>query len=241
MDLSKSETLTLCQRFFSAVGLLPGVDNEVAESIVWLALRGYPSLVNLTQSIPESPQKSPIVKQLEKYSGTGSISVADKYYDVWVEIADWLVASCGNSSRGESQVLLSNVRNPYFIVPTLLLRSSNGYEFSVEVASCQAVFSKGNLWTNSDPNELPFLENQDEMKICCIQIDAIDPKSPPQHFKVSSEIQFASEQSIQKEISRIEVKDEIYWKLKEVAAKCFVPASEQSRQRGAGAEVDDSI
>ncbi len=240
MDLSKSETLTLCQRFLSAVGLPPGVDNEVAESIVWLALRGYPSLVNLSQSNPEFPQKSSIVKQLEIYSGSGLISAADMHYETWVAIADWLVASCGNSRRGESQVQLSNVRNPYFAVPTLLLRSSHGYEFSVDVTSCQAVFSKGDLWTNSDANEFLFLEDEEAMKIHCVQLNEISLKSPPRHLNVRPELRFSGERLIQGENSRIDVDDEIYWKLKKVAARCFVPASEKSRQRGAGAEVDDS-
>ncbi len=244
MDLSKSETLTLCQRFFSAVGLPPGVDNEAAESIVWLASRGYPSLEDLSQSIPELsqfPRISSIVRQLERYSYSGLLSTKDMYYDTWVVITDWLVTNCGNSSRGECQVFLSDARNPYFALPTLLQRSSQGYEFNAEGACSQAVFSNGNLWMNSIASELPFLGNQDDVKICCAKINAINPKSLPQHFKVSSEMRLAGEQLILMENSRIEVKDETYWKLKEVAAKCFVPASEQSRQRGAGAEVDVSI
>jgi len=240
MDLSKSETLTLCQRFFSAIGLLPGVDNEVAELIVWLALRGYPSLENLTQSITQNSRFQSIVEQLEKDSSVGPINAQDIYYDSWVAIADWLVASCGTSRMGKSYVQLTNVRNSYFVLPTLLQRSSQGYEFHAEAAFCQAVFNNGHLWINSVANELPFLDDQDSMKIHCAQINEINPKLPSRHFNVSSEMQFASDQLIRKEHSRIDVEDEIYWKLKEVAAKCFVPASEKSRQRGAGAEVDDS-
>ena len=240
MDLSKSETLTLCQRFFSAVGLPPGVDNEVAESIVWLALRGYPSLENLSPPITENSRLPSIFEQLEKDSDTGPITAKDMYYDAWVAIADWLVASCGNSRRGKSYVQLTNVRNSFFVLPTLLQRSSQGYEFLAEIACCQAVFNNGNLWINSVANELPFLEDQDFIKIHCAQINEINSKLPSRHFNVSSEMQFAGDQLIRKEHSRIDVEDEIYWKLKEVAAKCFVPASEKSRQRGAGAEVDDS-
>ncbi|MDE0308629.1 MAG: hypothetical protein OXI60_02195 [Acidiferrobacterales bacterium] len=240
MDLSKSETMTLCQRFLSAVGLPPGLDNEVAESIVWLVLRGYPTLFDLAQSIPAIAQDSTIDRRLDSYSGE-NFSAKDLYPDAWVAIADWLVVNCGKSPGESSRIQLSHVRYPYFLLPTLLQRSRQGYEFSAEGANSQVFFSNGSVWTNSGANELPFLESQDEMEIHCARISEIGYETLFQRFCIGSRMQLADDQLISAKNSRIDVGEEIYWRLKEVAAQCFVPASEQSRQRGAGAEVDDSI
>ena len=240
MDLSKSETSTLCLRYFSAVNLPPGADAEVAESVVWLASHGYPVLDNLSQSVQDFNSFHSIWTQLERESELGTVDASELFCGAWVAIADWLIARCAKSLSGEIQVQFRNVKDPYLFLPFLLGRSSQGFEFEAESTICRAVFSYGKLWMKTAPDQMLFLNHSDTVGIRCARIDGSDQSESPQYFVVGSDMHLFGERPIEKEGARIELADEVYWKLKKVAAKCFVPASDQSRQRGAGAEVDDS-
>ena len=240
MDLSKSETSTLCLRYFSAVNLPPGADAEVAESVVWLASHGYPVLENLTQSVQEFNSFQSIWTQLERESELGAVDVGELFCGAWVAIADWLIARCAKSQSREIQVRFRNVKDSYFFLPLLLGRSSQGFEFEIESTICQAVFSRGKFWTNTATDQMSFVGHTDTVSIRCARVYGSDQSESPQYFVVRSDMHLFGERPNEKERARIELADEVYWKLKKVAAKCFVPASDQSRQRGAGAEVDDS-
>ena len=241
MDLSKSEVLTLCQRFFSGSNLPPGIDTEAANTVVWLELHGFSELEELAATTPKLNQFQIAVTSLDCNSESEPIDAENFYFDAWIELADWLAAISTTQESHESSLKINNVGRPQIILPLLLQRSIRGYEFDADLSCCRVIVSNGKLWASKPIHNYLEKSVRSAVEIRCRHIGSAKQDQPVQVFGITTSDYIEDAQLFADAKTRIEVTEETYWKLKKTAANCFVPASELSRQRGAGAEVDDSL
>ena len=240
MDLSISETKLLCRRVISAAGTPAGVDSEVAEAIVWLVSQGFPALEDLFCSLPELKQDSRNARQL-RFGHDESLNISLKSDSGYITLLQTIDSLCARSAFQESQdshASIHDVRNLALLLPLLLRRSKDGYEFHMQWNTGQVVAEMGSLWLSAPIDRICDVKIDDRVDIQCTCLHNVGSGNPSNYSELSLE-QFDEYQSATS-FRRIQIADELYWDLKEVVAQSFVPASDLSRQRGAGAEVDDS-
>ncbi len=240
MDLSISETKLLCRRVLSAAGVPAGVDSDAAEAIVWLASQGFPALEDLFCSIPELKQDSRNARQLQ-FGHDESLNISLKSDSGYITLLQIVDSLCARSALQESQnscVSIHDVRNFSLLLPLLLCRSKDGYEFHMQWNTGQVVAEMGNLWMSAPIDRICGVKIDDRVDIQCTRLHNFGSGIPSNYSELSLE-SFDEYQSAMS-LRRIQIANELYWNLKEAAARSFVPASDLSRQRGAGAEVDDS-
>ena len=240
MDLSISETKLLCRRVLSAAGVPAGVDSDAAEAIVWLASQGFPALEDLFCSIPELKQDSRNARQLQ-FGHDESLNISLKSDSGYITLLQIVDSLCARSALQESQnscVSIHDVRNFSLLLPLLLRRSKDGYEFHMQWNTGQVVAEMGNLWMSAPIDRICGVKIDDRVDIQCTRLHNFGSGIPSNYSELSLE-SFDEYQSAMS-LRRIQIANELYWNLKEAAARSFVPASDLSRQRGAGAEVDDS-
>ena len=240
MDLSISETKLLCRRVLSAAGTPAGVDTEAAESIVWLASQGFPALEDLFCSLVELKQDSSNARQLQFGRGE-SLNISLKSDSGYITLLQTIDSLCARSALQESQncrASIHDVGNLALLLPLMLRRSKDGYEFHMQWDTGRVVAEMGNLWLSAPIDRIRDDNFNDRVDIQCTRLNNGNPGNPSSYSELKLEPfdEFRSATSRR----RIQIADELYWDFKEAAAQSFVPASDLSRQRGAGAEVDDN-
>ena len=240
MDLSISETKLLCRRVISAAGVPAGVDSEAAEAIVWLASQGFPALEDLLCSIPELKQDSRNARQLQ-FGHDESLNISLKSDSGYITLLQTIDSLCARSAFQESQdshASIHDVRNLVLLLPLMLRRSKDGYEFHMQWDAGRVVAKMGILWLSAPIDRICDDNFNDRVDIQCTRFNNGNSGNPSSYSELKLEPfdEFRSATSRR----RIQIADELYWDLKEVATQSFVPASDLSRQRGAGAEVDDN-
>ena len=240
MDLSISETKLLCRRVLSAAGLPAGVDSDAAEAIVWLASQGFPALEDLFWSISELKQDSRNARQLQfGYEESLNISLkSDSGYITLLQILDSLCARSAFRESQNSRATIHDVRNLVLLLPLMLRRSKDGYEFHMQWDTAQVVAEMGNLWMSAPIDRICDVKFDDRVNIQCTRLHNGGSGNPSNYSELN--LESFDEYHPATSLRRIQVADELYRNLKEVAAQSFVAASDLSRQRGAGAEVDDN-
>ena len=240
MDLSISETKLLCRRVISAAGVPAGVDSEVAEAIVWLASQGFPALEDLFCSLPELKQDSRNARQL-RFGNDESLNISLKSDSGYITLLQTIDNLCARSAFQESQncrARIHDVRNLALLLPLMLRRSKDGYEFHMQWDTAQVVAEMGNLWMSAPIDRIRDVKFNDRVDIQCTRLHNVGSGNPSNYSELS--LKPFDEYQSATSLRRIQIADELYWNFKEVATQSFVPASDLSRQRGAGAEVDDS-
>ena len=237
MDLSISETKLLCRRVLSAAGMPAGVDTETAESIVWLASQGFPALEDLFCSLAEFKQDSSNARQLQFGLGEG-LNISLKSDSGYITLLQTIDSLCARSAFQDNHASIHDVRNLALLLPLMLRRSKDGYEFQMQWDTGRVVAEMGNLWLSAPIDRIRDDNFNDRVDIQCTRLNNGNSGNPSSHSELKLEPfdEFRSATSRR----RIQIADELYWDLKEAAAQSFVPASDLSRQRGAGAEVDDN-
>ena len=240
MELSISETKLLCRRVLSSAGVPAGADSESAEAIIWLALQGFPALEDLFCSLPELKQDSSSARQLQFGSGESpNISLKSvSGYITLLQIIDSICAGSTFQDRQNCRASIHDVRNPALLLPFMLRRSKDGYEFHMQWDTGRVVAEMGNLWMNAPIGRIRDIKFNERVDIQCTRLHNVDSGNSANYSEIKLE-PFDEHQS-ETSFRRIQITDQLYWDLKEAAAQSFVHASDLSRQRGAGAEVDDS-
>lgn len=240
MELSISETKLLCRRVLSAAGVPAGADSEAAESIIWLALQGFPALEDLFCSLPKLKQDSRSTRQLQ-YGHHESLNISlksDSGYITLLQIIDSLCAGSTCQESQNSRASIHDVRNLALLLPLMLRRSKDGYEFHMQWDTGRVVAEMGNLWMSAPIGRIRDIKFNERVDIQCTCLQNVDSGNSSNYSEINLEL-FDVNQS-ETSCRRIKIADQLYWDLKEAATQSFVPASDLSRQRGAGAEVDDN-
>ena len=223
----------LCRRIFFALDLPAGADIEVSESILWLQVHGFSALEQLHRDLPSLQRKSySQIRFIEDSSARFTLDLQDDLgYFALIEAIDFI---CSRAFNNDELVVASieGVRNVLLILPLMIRRSLNHLEFELKCGALRAVSSDGKIWLNSDCYKK---EHPNEPETVTIRTGKNQITGYLPRFELDS-----LHLQIQVEDLRTQINDAIYRELKEMAAKSFVPSSEHSRSRGAGAEVDDN-
>lgn len=239
MRLSSSEAKVLCRRVFCGLGLPAGSDSDLAENLVWLELQGISylkvlvsdadQLLNQPFNSIQIHETSDSMYQIDLGSDIGYLTI--------LETVDFLTAKASQLNSSCCVANLRNIRNPLLFLPVTFRHSLEGVGFKFQLKSCQILVQSGELWTSDPLEEFARLVNVANLTIhCYLQQKNMSAEN------YSNLIPRDVEKIHQKNIEHgIRIDDGDFWALKKLATRSFVPATEQSRMQGAGAEVDDSI
>ncbi len=229
VNLSAAELGVICRRIFFALDFPAGIDIEVSESIRWLQNHKFAALVKLHEDLPILLKDSYKSVSLIEDSDTGmTLNVAgDLGYLALTESID-LICSKTVMRQAMIETYIREVKYVPLIFPLLVRRSMNGLEFELEGPDCRAVCRDGKIWLSGNCLNTVISNNVEDVLIRSM----VSEKTL--HFSTET----LDLQKVHGDMRTI-IQSRIYRNLKEVAAKSFVPSSEYSRSRGAGAEVDD--
>lgn len=239
IELSNSESRTLCRRVFSALNYPAGADAELADSIVWLAAVEICPLLYWAEQLPQlefEPAKGTRVITSQPLA-SGLNLACDANLMVLVQAVDTLVAKV-IQAESESELSYSNPKFARLLLPLILVRSQLNLAFQLNLAPFRCVVVKGELWSNAP---LAALKAELETELCLVKCVHLESTAGLSMFKQSELEHHLNCQSIRTISSqRIRIDARSFQLLKQKAAQSFVPNSELSRSSGAGAEVDDS-
>ena len=233
VSLSASEVRVLCRRIFFALDLPAGADIEVSESILWLQVHGFSALEQLHGDLPALQQNSYGSIRLTGDSDTQlTLDIQDDLgYFSLIESID-LICSRAFNSDDFAVASIQGVKNVLLMFPLMIRRSLNHLEFELNSGDCRAVCSAGKLWLNADCFK--------KVRVCGAETVTMRAA----RSQIAENLPSFDSDSLQLQADaedlRTRINFSVYRELKEAAAKSFVPSSEQSRSRGAGAEVDDN-
>ncbi len=239
MQFSEGELYRLCQRIFFALGFPAGADHEAAMIVKWLASHGFQSVTKLNSNLPklrESPFNSCIWTH---HDGVAQFDVSkDVGYFGVVGAMDLL---CLEAQRSKSTQVLSQfhgVAIPENLLPLCRKWSSLNYRIEMECAPYHLAFENDMIWSNIPMDQIGFEHSDYSVSLKC-RFDASNAYNSSEHG-TGLELQNLEDYYDSKRTTGLNVDEKIWRNLKAVAFEAFVPESEISRRRGAGAEVDDS-
>lgn len=223
----------LCRRIFFGLDLPAGSDIEASESILWLQVHGFPALEKLHSDLPALQQNSyGATRLVEDADARLTLDIQDDLgYFTLIESID-LICSRASDSDDLAVASIQGVKNVFLLLPLMIRRSLNHLEFELQSGECRAVCSAGKIWLNADcfKNSEACGTETATVRAARSQISANLPSFDSDSLQLQAKV---------KDL-RTRISFAVYRELKEAAAKSFVPSSEHSRSRGAGAEVDDN-
>ena len=206
---------------------------EVAESILWLQVHGFSALEQLHSDLPALLQNSfGTIHLIEDSDAQLKLDIQDDLgYFSLIETID-LICSRAFNRDDLAVASIRGVKNAFLLLPLMIRRSRNHLEFELKSGDCRAVCSTGKIWLNADCFKKAQVWGDETVTIRAAgrQMSENLPCFDSDSLQLQAEA----------EDLRSRIKCAIYRELKEAAAKSFVPSTEQSRSRGAGAEVDDN-
>lgn len=239
MQFSEGELYRLCQRIFFALGFPAGADHDAAMIVKWLASHGFQSVAKLNSNLPElreSPFKS---CKWTTYEGASQFDVSkDVGYFGIVGAMDLVCAEAQKSKSTQMSSQIHGVAIPENLLPLCRKWSFSNYRIEMECAPYHLVFENDRIWSNTPIDQIRFEHSNYSVSLEC-RFDSSNTYNSSEHG-TGLELQSLEDYYDSKRNTGLNVDDEIWRNLKAMAFEAFVPESEISRRRGAGAEVDDN-
>jgi hypothetical protein len=214
MRVSQFEIYRLVQRALEGSGAPYGVDRDGAQSVAWLEARGLPGLRLLAQDLASlqgcfAGLRAATGKADPEIHAGGISAIA--YGSAVIDLA-----------RGASKLRLRNCRSPIFLLPPAALAGARLWLRWGEVI-CSAD-SSITLWASS--SEVLLEDAPAEIEILPGTVAA--PAAP---FLDPATLASRYERAL---LQGIEIDQEVWDRIGAVAARVQVPASAESRLKGAG-------
>ena len=233
MSYSFYEVYTTSLRAFSSMGFPYGADEDAAYIISWLELNKFNGLNSLVNSIGVFDKKYDGTIKLNSHNDT---SIDLNYASLLMKgpgLIDLYQSELDN--KKDLYVTLNNCTDPEYLLP-LLFRASK------KIFYCNAIW----LDTNS---QIQFCEVENNiMKIGLVSNqETVNKKQVKIYISNEQKIQkkfnsatcTINSKTIQNNLTSGISPDENNWKIiSKLAAKTFVPESEESRIKGAGGNDD---
>ena len=233
MSFSYYEIYTTSLRAFSSMGFPYGADEDAAYIIAWLELNKFNALNSLVNSIKVVDNK---------YDGKinpnalNNSSIDLNYSSLLMKgpgLIDFYQSELDD--KKDLHVTLNNCPNPEYLLPLL-------YRSSKKIYYCNAI------WLNTN-NHIQFCEVENNiMKIGIVSNQKLVNKKQVRiyfsnkqkiHKKFNSISFTITSKTIQDNLANGISPNENNWKIiSKLAAKTFVPESEESRIKGAGGSDD---
>jgi len=233
MSYSYYEVYTTSLRAFSSMGFPYGADEDAAYIISWLELNKFNGLNCLINSIGVLDKKYDGTIKLNSHNDT---SIDLNYASLLMKgpgLIDFYQSELDN--KKDLHVTLNNCVDPEYLLPLL-------YRSSKKIFYCNA------LWLNTN-SQIQFCEIENNiMKIGLVsnqekvnkkQVKIYISNKQKIQKKFNSATYTITSKTIQNNLASGISPDENNWKIiSKLAAKTFVPESEESRIKGAGGSDD---
>ena len=233
MSYSYYEVYTTSLRAFSSMGFPYGADEDAAYIISWLELNKFNGLNSLVNSIGVFDKKYDGTIKLNSHNDT---SIDLNYASLLMKgpgLIDLYQSELDN--KKDLHVTLNNCTDPEYLLP-LLFRAS------------KKIFYCNVLWLDAN-SQIQFCEIENNiMKIGLVSNqETVNKKQVKIYISNEQKIQkkfnsatcTITSKTIQNNLASGILPDENNWKIiSKLAAKTFVPESEESRIKGAGGSDD---
>lgn len=227
VHVSLSELRTAAGRALHGAGAPAGTERDGARSAVWLesrGLRGAVALVSEIGAVADAGNRPP------SFAGN-RVDLAGGPILTWGStLIETAVLAAG------TEIVLADCRTPRVLLPEAVVQAGQGWSFRLKARGYEALVAAGETTLDR-----PFAE-LDTADVRLIAAPgpptAALPPAPSRSRLATPELESRHAASLARGL-RLGMDE---WRaIREAAARILVPASERSRSRGAGAEVDDNV
>ena len=228
VHVSLSELRTAASRALRGAGAPAGTERDGARSAVWLesrGLRGAAALVSELGAMADAgPPRSP------RFAGNRVDLTGGPILTWGSTLIETAVLAAGTA------LVLAGCRTPRVLLPEAVVQASHGWSFRLEAGGCEALVAAGETTLDRSFTEI------DAADVRLIAAEGPPgtalPPAPPRSRLGTPELESRHAASLARGL-RLRMDD---WRaIREAAGRILVPATERSRSRGAGAEVDDNV
>ena len=227
VHVSLSELRTAASRALHGAGAPAGTERDGARSAVWLesrGLRGAAALVAELGAVAEAGNRPP------SFAGN-HVDLAGGPVLTWGStLVETAMLAAGTT------IVLAGCRTPRVLLPEAVAQAGHGWSFRLEAGGCEALVAAGETTLDRSFAEL----DAGDVRLIAAEgppTTALPPASPRDRL-ATPELESRHAASLARGL-RLGPDD---WRaIREAAARILVPATERSRSRGAGAEVDDNV
>ena len=226
VHLSLAELRTAASRALEGAGAPAGSERDGARSAVWLESRGLRGAAALLSDL-----RTLSGPEIRRPNRTGNRAhVAGCPVLVWGStLIETAMLEAGDA------ILLEGCRSPRALLPEAAAQADHGWSFRLEAGGGGALVAGGETtldrsFADLDAADVRLIATEGPPR-------AGLPPAPPRSRLTMPELEARHGASLARGL-RLAPGD---WKeIREAAARILVPATERSRSRGAGAEVDDN-
>ena len=236
MRVSLNEIEKVCEKAACGVGVPAGADSDIGFGAAWLEARGLPGVTVAAHDLAE----------FENISLTWRNSDAERYGDAQGSsllphaggLIDLAAADALAKPGTLKTVTVANARSPLFLLPAAVQRLDDGCAFRLAWDSPKVVAIAdvdGGVTIHADA----LLSDAVTTLLIEAVVGGADVKAAPSlpllcdHEALESRLAASLREGVSV--------DQTSWdRLQDLAARTLVPASAESRRRGAGAEIDDN-
>ena len=229
VHVSLSELRTAASRALHGAGAPAGTERDGARAAVWLESRELLGAVAL-------------VSELGAVADAGNRLSPPSFAGNRVDLAGGPVLTWGSTLletamlAAGTTIVLAGCRTPRVLLPEAVVQAGHGWSFRLEAGGCEALVAAGETTLDRSFAELDAAD----VRLIAAEgppTTALTPASPRSRL-AAPELESRHAASLARGL-RLGMDE---WRaIREAAARILVPATERSRSRGAGAEVDDNV
>lgn len=247
MIVTRNEVEQWCLRAMTGAGAPAGVDEDAAGAAAWLAAHGFPAIDWLSAAVERwnDDRSATRLAKLPSEDGTDRFE-ADGRSAVFLSglLIDSAVAAA-TTAPATTHVNVARLTDPLFLLPPAERHRQRGWIFELRWGQPGKVTGGARLGRDG-PSLFGEIDDGEtrapqQVTIICSQDASVlgqEARLPPPPVSLTTEDLTARAAATLE--NGIPVADEAWAKLKAQGMRALVPASEESRLRGAGAQVSDS-
>ena len=225
VHVSLAELRTAASRALKGAGAPPGTERDGARAAVWLESRGLRGAAALVQDLAVMASGR---RRQPAFAGN-RLDLAELPALIWCSTAvELAILGAG------ADILVEGCSIPRALLPEAAAQASEGWQFAIRSGAGEALVAGAEV---SVDRSFAALGEADVLLAAAARQPSGGARAPAPTRFTSSGLEARHAASLANGLRLIPRE----WRvIREAAARILVPASERSRSRGAGAEVDDN-
>jgi hypothetical protein len=248
MRRALNEIYSMCQKAAEGAGAPAGLDSDAAHGVVWLLGHGLTALGGLLDTLEQIPQQPHRCRFDTWLPASADTLDADGKAGALIApgLIDLLVAASG---RQAGRLTLLNLSMPLYLLPRAAHYARDGLSFHFAVLDpggnrfVLEVLPEGEvtLWGSAGNRGERLLTADTRFAVAavCAQSLAALPAAGTGGLDVMMDKTSLAAAYTTALADGIDIEPALWQRLQSLAARVLVPASAQSRLRGAGAQISD--